>query len=461
MTKKAWSGRFSSPTDKSLEEFGSSIHFDKRIFKQDIEGSKAYAKALLKAKLINNDEYKKIVSALSKIEKEIQEGKITFSKEHEDVHMNIEKLLVDLTGEAGKKIHTGRSRNDQVVTDLRMYLREETLEINELIRQFQKTLVKMAEEYIDYAMPGYTHMQKAQPILFSHYLLAYYQMFKRDRERFSDCLRRINVLPLGSAALAGTSYNIDRNLLAKELGFDSVSKNSIDAVSDRDFVIEFLSACAICMMHLSRMAEEIIIWSTNEFKFIELSDELTTGSSIMPQKKNPDAAELVRGKTGRVYGDLIALLTIMKGLPLSYNRDMQEDKERLFDAIDTIKPSLQIMEKLLRTATINRNNMLAATEKGNLTATDLADYLVRKGIPFRTAHEITGKIVKHCIENGKDLFQLSSKDYKKFCDKITEDIHDNLTVESSISHKDIVGGTALNRVVFSIKEAKEELKRGL
>ncbi len=459
MAKKAWGGRFTAPTDQSLEEFGSSIGFDKRLYRQDIEGTRAYAKALLKARILKQTEFSQISAALTKIEKDISEGKIKFAKHHEDVHMNIEMLLTERVGEAGKKIHTGRSRNDQVATDLRMYLREEILAIQVLLKQFQKTLVKLAEEYIDISMPGYTHMQKAQPVLLSHHLMAYYQMFKRDRQRFEECLARVNVLPLGSAALAGTGYDIDRKLIARQLEFASISKNSLDAVSDRDFAIEFASVSSICMMHLSRMAEELILWATSEFKFIELADEFSTGSSIMPQKKNPDIAELVRGKTGRVYGDLFALLTIMKGLPLAYNRDMQEDKERVFDAADTLKPSLVMMEKLLKTATIKDVNMFQATEKGCLTATDLADYLVRKGVPFRSAHEITGNIVRHCVETGRDLFQLSSKDYKKFCDKITEDIHDHLTVEASIARRDVTGGTARNQVVSAIREAKEELKR--
>lgn len=459
MAKKAWGGRFTAPTDQSLEEFGSSIGFDKRLYRQDIEGTRAYAKALLKARILKQTEFSQISAALTKIEKDISEGKIKFAKHHEDVHMNIEMLLTERVGEAGKKIHTGRSRNDQVATDLRMYLREEILAIQVLLKQFQKTLVKLAEEYIDISMPGYTHMQKAQPVLLSHHLMAYYQMFKRDRQRFEECFARVNVLPLGSAALAGTGYDIDRKLIARQLEFASISKNSLDAVSDRDFAIEFASVSSICMMHLSRMAEELILWATSEFKFIELADEFSTGSSIMPQKKNPDIAELVRGKTGRVYGDLFALLTIMKGLPLAYNRDMQEDKERVFDAADTLKPSLVMMEKLLKTATIKDVNMFQATEKGCLTATDLADYLVRKGVPFRSAHEITGNIVRHCVETGRDLFQLSSKDYKKFCDKITEDIHDHLTVEASIARRDVTGGTARNQVVSAIREAKEELKR--
>jgi argininosuccinate lyase len=459
MVKKAWGGRFAAPTDQSLEEFGSSIGFDKRLYKQDIEGTRAYAKALLKAKILKQTEFSQISSALTKIEKDITEGKIKFAKHHEDIHMNIEMLLTERIGEAGKKIHTGRSRNDQVATDFRMYVRDEITAIKALLKQFQKTLIKLAEEYIDISMPGYTHMQKAQPVLLSHHLMAYYQMFKRDSQRFSECLERANVLPLGSAALAGTGYDIDRKLIAKQLEFSSVSKNSLDAVSDRDFAIEFASASSICMMHLSRMAEELILWATAEFKFIELADEFSTGSSIMPQKKNPDIAELVRGKTGRVYGNLVALLTMMKALPLAYNRDMQEDKERVFDTADTIKPAIAMMENLLKTATIKDVNMFQAAEKGCLTATDLADYLVRKGVPFRSAHEITGNIVKHCVDTGRDLFQLSSKDYKKFCDKITEDIHDHLTVEASIARRNIIGGTARNQVSFSIREAKEDLKR--
>jgi len=459
MVKKAWSGRFSVPTDASLEEFGSSIDFDKRLYKQDIRGTMAYAKALLKAKVLKQAECSQIISALSKIEKDIDSGKIQFNKQNEDIHMNIETILTAKVGEAGQKIHTGRSRNDQVVTDVRMYVREEIETVCELLKHFQKTLIKIAEDNIDAVMPGYTHMQKAQPVLFSHHLMAYYQMFKRDIQRLKECLERVNVLPLGSAALAGTGYDIDRKLLARELGFSSISKNSMDAVSDRDFLIEFASDCSICMMHLSRLAEELILWATSEFKYIEMSDAFSTGSSIMPQKKNPDIAELVRGKTGRVYGNLMALLTIMKGLPLAYNRDMQEDKERIFDSIDTIKPCIKMMESLLKTAKINDNNMQSATEKGCLTATDLADYLVKKGVPFRAAHEVTGKIVRFCVDNGKDLYQISKRDLQRFCDKVGEDVHDHLTVEHSIMKRNVPGGTAKNQVMASIKEAKEELKR--
>lgn len=458
MKKKAWSGRFTKPMDSSLEDFNSSVHFDKRLYKQDIEGSIAYAKALLKAKVLKSSECSSIISALNKIEKDIDAGKAVFKKEHEDIHMNIETLLTTAVGEAGKKIHTGRSRNDQVVTDLRMYLKEEIGDLIELIRQMSKVLVRMADDNIDAIMPGYTHMQKAQPVLFSHYLMAYYQMLKRDSDRLKDCHKRTDILPLGSAALAGTSYPLDRKLMARLLGFKNISKNSIDAVSDRDFCIEFLSDCAIIMMHLSRLSEEIVLWSSGEFRFIELSDAFSTGSSIMPQKKNPDAAELTRGKSGRVFGSLMALLAVMKGLPLSYNRDMQEDKERIFDTVDTVKSCLKIITAMLNTVKVDAKRMFAATEKGCLTATDLADYLVKKGIPFRKAHEITGNIVRYCIDNGQDLYQLSSKDFKKFCDRIGEDIHDFLTIEHSINSRNILGGTAQKQVAGAIREAKEELK---
>lgn len=458
MKKKAWSGRFNLAMDEMVEDFNSSVHFDKRLYKQDIQGSIAWAKALLKAGMLKQVEYSEIISALSKIEKEIKAGKIEFKKEHEDVHMNIENLLTRRIGEAGKKIHTGRSRNDQVVTDVRMYLKEEIVLITQLVLQFQKTIIHLADKHIDSVMPGYTHLQKAQPILFSHYLMAYYEMFKRDMERLEECFERVDVLPLGSAALAGTSYDLNRKLLARELDFGDISRNSIDAVSDRDFVIEFISNCSIIMMHLSRLSEEIVIWTTSEFKYLELSDAYATGSSIMPQKKNPDVAELTRGKSGRVYGHLMAILTVMKGLPLAYNRDMQEDKEQLFDSIDTVKACLKIMNNLIKTMKVNESKMLSATEKGCLTATDLADYLVQKGLPFRMAHEVTGRIVRFCVDTDKDIYQMSRRDFQNYCDKIEEDVHDYITISHSLDSRNVVGGTAKKQVKNAIDEAKKELQ---
>ncbi len=443
--------------DSVMESFNTSIHFDQRLYKYDIAQNQAYAKALNKAKVLSGAEYSKVISALTAIEKEIDQNRNVLKKEFEDIHMNIETMLTKRVGEAGKKIHTGRSRNDQVATDVRMYVKDEIGFVQDLIKQLQKTLIFLADGNFDVIMPGYTHMQRAQPVLFAHHMLAYYEMFKRDAERLAQCYERADVLPLGSAALAGSSYHIDRQLLMRELGFSRLSKNSMDAVSDRDFVIEFLAACSLVMMHLSRMSEEIVLWATSEFKFVELSDTFSTGSSIMPQKKNPDAAELTRGKTGRVYGSLLSVLTMMKGLPLSYNRDMQEDKEQLFDAVDTVKACLSVMNGLLRTVKINGDRMMASTEKGCLTATDLADHMVKKGLPFRQAHEITGNIVKFCLDNNKDLYNISSKDFKKYCDKLGEDIHDHITIEYSLNSRDSVGGTSPVQVLKEIKAAKGEL----
>ncbi len=457
ITSKAWSGRFTQQMDSTMEDFNSSVHFDWRLYKHDIKGSLAYAKALQKAKILNQTEYNDIRNALAEILQEVESGTFVFKKEYEDVHMNIEANLIKKVGDAGKKIHTGRSRNDQVATDIRLYLKDEILTVLDMVQTLQKTIIKIAEKNTDVIMPGYTHMQKAQPILFSHHIMAYYYMLKRDSERLKDCFVRSDVMPLGSAALAGTSYDIDRNFLAKELDFAEISKNSIDAVSDRDFVIEFVSDASIIMMHLSRMAEEIVLWSTAEFGYIELSDSYSTGSSIMPQKKNPDVAELTRGKTGRVFGSLMATLTIMKALPLSYNRDMQEDKEQLFNALDTVKSCLSVIDGLLSTMKINKDKMYKATEKGCLTATDLADYLVCKGLPFREAHEVTGKIVRYCIDNDMDIYQMSSRDLRKFSEKIDGDIHDYLTIEHSIDSRDMPGGTSRNQVIKAIKVAKDEL----
>ncbi len=459
-SKKAWGGRFRLPLAKSAEQFSSSIQYDVRLFKQDIVQSIAYAQGLQKAKVLTPIECKKIIRGLEDILKKIESGKADLKKEHEDIHMNIEMMLVDKVGEVGKKLHTGRSRNDQVSTDLRMYLKWEITETIMQISRLQSELVDIAEENISIIMPGYTHLQRAQPVLFSHHMLAYFEMLKRDKERLRESYRRCDVMPLGSGALSGTNFTLDRHFLAKELGFSRVSDNSMDAVSDRDFALDYLSSAAICGMHLSRLAEEIILWSTYEFNFIELSDAYTTGSSLMPQKKNPDMAELVRGKTGRIYGNLSALLTVLKGLPLAYNRDLQEDKEALFDSIDGLKACLNIMAEVLKTLRVNKDIMTKAAGKGYLTATDLVYYLVRKGISFRSAHEIVGKIVSYCEGSNMELAYVSLAELKTFSDKFSYDVMRILSAESSVSSKDVHGGTAPNKVKEAIKRARADLLHG-
>jgi len=455
--KKAWAGRFREAMAKSAEVFTESTHYDVRLFKQDIVQSMAYARALYKAHILNPKECNKIIKTLEDILKGIESGRIRLKPELEDVHMNIESLLIERVGDMGKKLHSGRSRNDQVSTDLRMYLKYETTEILLLIRKLQATLLNLAEQNIKVIMPGYTHLQRAQPVLFSHHMMAYFEMLQRDKKRYLNNLEQIDVMPLGSAALAGTSIKVDRLALAKELGFAAVSANSMDAVSDRDFVIDFAAACSILMMHLSRFCEELIIWSTYEFSYVELSDKYTTGSSIMPQKKNPDIAELIRGKTGRVYGSLMGLLTIMKGLPLAYNRDLQEDKEAVFNAIDTTRNSLAIFEEMLATTKINGAQMEKDAKKGFLTATDLAYYLVGRGVPFREAHAIVGQIVSYCEESNMQLEYLSLTQLKQFSENFTYDVTRILSSESSVSSKDIIGGTSPAMVKEAIKRARKDL----
>ncbi len=455
--KKAWSGRFQQAMAKSAEAFSSSVHYDVRLYKQDIVQSIAYARSLFQVHILTGLECKKIIKALEAILKGIGAGKIKLKPDLEDLHMNIESLLIEKVGDMGKKLHSGRSRNDQVSTDLRMYLKYEVTEVVFLIKKLQEALLDMAEANIKVIMPGYTHLQRAQPILFSHHLMAYYEMLARDKARFLKVEEETDVLPLGSGALAGTNFKIDRNKLAAELGFSKISKNSMDAVSDRDFVIDFAAACAVLMMHLSRFSEELIIWSTYEFDFIKLSDQFATGSSIMPQKKNPDIAELVRGKTGRVYGNLTGLLTMMKALPLAYNRDMQEDKEAVFDSIDTVKAVLSIFEEMIRATKINADQMDKSAKKGYLTATDLAYYLVRRGIPFREAHQIVGKIVAYCEESNMQLEYLSLKQLKQFSDGFTYDATRILSSESSVTSKDVAGGTAPKQVKDAIKRARKNL----
>jgi argininosuccinate lyase len=458
MKKKSWSGRFEKETNKLVEEFTASIPCDKRLYKQDIEGSIAHCLMLARCGIIKMAEAKRIVSGLKEIRREIEDGKFKFDISLEDIHMNIEKRLIDKIGPIGGKLHTARSRNDQVALDIRLYLRDEIGEIIKLIKVLKKSFVRKAGENIDIIMPGYTHLQMAQPVLFSHYLLAYYDMFERDEQRFADVLKRVNVMPLGSAALAGTNYPIDRKYIAKLLGFLQITTNSMDAVGDRDFSIEFISASAVLMMHLSRLSEELIIWSTSEFGFIELDDSFCTGSSIMPQKKNPDVPELVRGKTGRVYGNLMSLLTVMKSLPLAYNKDMQEDKEPLFDTVDTIKASLLIYSKMINTIKLKRERLKDVVKYGFMTATDMADYLVMKGLPFRGAHEVVGKAVFYCIKNNRLLSDLTLSELQRFSKKFKRDIFNYIKVENSINRKDIIGGTAKKQVLRRITEIEKAMK---
>ncbi|MBI5048452.1 MAG: argininosuccinate lyase [Deltaproteobacteria bacterium] len=471
MASKPWSGRFIQKTDKLVEEFNASISFDKRLYRHDIMGSIAHAKMLAKVGVITKKESDKIVGGLKNIEKEIDAGKFVFTYDLEDIHMAIEKRLTEKVGSVGGKLHTARSRNDQVALDIKLYLRDEIKEIQNLIKNLQKTLVDVAKKNLGCIMPGYTHLQRAQPILFSHHLLAYYEMMKRDYERFAGCYKRVNVMPLGAGALAGSPYPLDRDFVARELGFDKPTDNSLDSVSDRDFCIEFCSAASILIMHLSRFSEELILWSSHEFGFIELSDAFstgssfieigdayTTGASIMPQKKNPDVPELVRGKTGRVYGNLFSLLTTMKSLPLAYNKDMQEDKEALFDTVDTIKECIKILSPMLQTMEINKERMFNATKGGFLTATDAADYLVKKGIPFRESHHIIGKIVAYCIKNRKALEDLTLKEWKWFSKVFDEGIRKIISIETSVNSRKVKGGTALEAVKKRLKEIEREIR---
>jgi len=457
--EKPWAGRFQEKTERVVEDFTSSVSFDKRLWENDIQGSLAHVKMLKKQKIIPSKDAQAILNALKKIKQEMQKGQFKFRDDLEDVHMNIEHALIEKIGVAGGKLHTARSRNDQVALDLRLFLRDEIKNIQRLIKKFQATLVSIAEKHIDIIMPGYTHLQKAQPVLLSHHILAYFEMLERDRERFEDCLKRVNVMPLGSAALAGTSLPINRDYMARLLNFPSISQNSIDAVSDRDFVIEFIAAASILMIHLSRLAEEMILWSTEEFNFVELPDAYTTGSSIMPQKKNPDVLELVRGKSGRVIGHLIAMLVVLKGLPLAYNRDLQEDKEPIFDTVDTLKACMSVLIKMLPEVKFNKVKMLKAAEGGFSTATDLAEYLVRKGLPFRDAHRVTGRIVRYCLDNKKTLNELGLKELKGFSQMLESDVFDYLSVEASVNRKDSYGGTAKKRVLAHIKQIKSKIEK--
>jgi len=453
MAKKPWGGRFGKNTNKEVETFTESVSIDGRLYKQDIEGSIAHAKMLFSAGIIQGSELDAIVGGMKSIEADIKTGKFTFAPELEDVHMNIEAELTKRIGPVGKKLHTARSRNDQVATDLRLYIRDEIFTIRNDLKAIIRIILDKAKENIDVIMPGMTHLQHAQPVLFAHHFLAYFEMFFRDLKRFSEIIERVNISPLGSAALAGTSYPIDRDLTARDLGFSVPCKNSIDGVSDRDFAIEFVSASAICMMHLSRLSEELILWNSQEFSFIELPDDYCTGSSIMPQKKNPDVPELVRGKVGRVYGNLISLLTMMKGLPLAYNRDMQEDKRPVMDTADTIKACLDIMTGLIKGIVINTDAMEKALKKGFATATEIADYLVRKGEAFRDAHRITGEMIAYLIKKDKGMDDLDLKAFKTFSDKFDKDIFPYIDPKNSVDAKTSYGGTAKKNVRMSIEEA--------
>jgi argininosuccinate lyase len=447
-------GRFSKPADKAVAQYTASLPFDFRLYRQDIAGSIAHAGMLAKQGIISEEEAAQITSGLEAIRQEIEKGKFEFKTELEDIHMAIESRLIEKAGEAGRKLHTARSRNDQVSLDTRLFTREAITDTLNGIKKLQRALLEQAEANIEVVMPGYTHLQVAQPVLLAHHLLAYFEMLQRDAERFNDCLKRVDVMPLGSGALAGVAYDIDREFLAKELGFSRISRNSLDAVSDRDFILEYEAAASICMMHLSRLAEEIVLWSSAEFDFIELDDAYATGSSIMPQKKNPDVAELARGKTGRVYGSLMALLTTMKGLPLAYNRDMQEDKQGLFDAVDTILTTLEVMAGMVSTLKVKSENTARAVERGYILATDLADYLVKKGESFRTAHEIVGKLVSYAAGKGKSFAELGLNEYKKFSSKFGEDVR-KISIKSSLAARDVVGGTAPKRVRQALTKARK------
>jgi argininosuccinate lyase len=459
MEDKTWGGRFTEKTDRRVEAFTASIDFDKRLYSYDIDGSIAHCRMLAKTGIITEDEAASLVEGLGKIKRELDRGAFQFDAGQEDIHMHIETRLVEEVGKVALKLHTARSRNDQVALDVRMFLRDETVRIIDQLINLRKVLVDLAEQTIDIVMPGYTHLQRAQPVLFAHHLMAYYEMFTRDTERMRDGLKRTDVMPLGTAALAGTTYPIDREVTAELLNFPKISSNSLDAVSDRDFSLEFLSAASICMVHLSRLSEEVILWSTAEFGFIELPDAFTTGSSIMPQKKNPDVAELVRGKSGRVFGSLMALLTIMKGLPLAYNRDLQEDKELLFGSVDTLQACLDIYTMMLPKVKVNREVMRTATLTGFINATDFADYLVGKGLPFRTAHHCVGQAVGYALAHKKELHDLSMDELKSFSTLIQEDVFEVLSTEAMIDRRRSAGGTATENVRAAIAAARATLEQ--
>lgn len=453
-----WAGRFKKELNKEVNDFNSSISFDYRMYKNDIEGSIAHCKMLAKQNIISDEDKDFIISGLEGILDDLNKGSLQFDMTSEDIHMFIEAELTKRIGDVGKKLHTSRSRNDQVALDIRLYLRDEINIIKKSLTNLINTILDLSENNLETIMPGYTHLQRAQPVTFAHHLMAYGSMFTRDIDRLNDIYKRVNYCPLGSCALAGTTYDIDRKYVSDLLGFKDVVINSMDGVSDRDFVIELANGLSLIMMHLSRFSEEIILWSSWEFKFIELDDAFSTGSSIMPQKKNPDIAELVRGKTGRVYGNLISLLTTLKGLPLAYNKDMQEDKEAIFDSIDNCKICIDIFNEMLKTITVNKNNMLNAAKKGFINATDVADYLVKKGIPFRTAYKISGNIVKECIDLNIILEEYPLEKYKEYCDLFEADIYDAISLNTTTFKRNSLGGPSIDSVQYQISKIKEIIK---
>ena len=455
---KLWGGRFCAQTDEKTDDFNSSVRFDKRLYREDIEGSIAHTKMLEKQGIISPVDSKNIQEGLSKILKDIENGKVEFDVACEDIHMNIEKLLTDLIGKSGKKLHSARSRNDQVALDTKMYVKKELLNIKNLLLELEKVILNKAKENTKTIMPGFTHLQKAQPITFAHHILAYFEMFKRDISRLEDTYKRANTCPLGACALAGTTYNIDRNYTCELLGFETPALNTIDAVSDRDFVIETISCISFIMMHLSRFCEEIILWCSQEYNFVKLDDRYSTGSSIMPQKKNPDIAELVRGKCGRVYGNLTGILTVMKALPLAYNKDMQEDKEFLFDSVDTVKMCLEIFTKMFDTLVINKNAMLRSAKNGFLNATDVADYLTKKGIPFRDTHKIAGELVFYCIQNSKNLEELTLDEFKRHCELFDADIYSAISIENCVENRKTLGAPSSEATEHVIKICEKYIK---
>lgn len=454
-----WDGRFEKQIDSRTNDFNSSIKFDYKMYKQDIKGSMAHAKMLAKQGIIEKEDEEKILQGLTGILKDIEEGNLKFDPNAEDIHMFVEAELTNRIGQSGKRLHTARSRNDQVALDIKMYLKDAILEIKKELKELIATFVEKAEENTETIMPGYTHLQRAQPVTFAHHLMAYVEMFLRDEERLTQTYTRMDVSPIGSCALAGTTYNLDREFEAKELGFAGVTNNSLDGVSDRDYVIELLSDISMIMMHLSRISEEIIMWSSWEFKFVELDDAFATGSSIMPQKKNPDITELIRGKTGRVYGHLMAMLTVMKGTPLAYNKDMQEDKEGIFDALDTVNLCITTLNPLVKTMTVNKENMKKAAAKGFINATDCADYLTAKGIPFRDAYKITGSLVKYCIKNDTTLENLKIEEYKEYSNEFEDDIYDAIDLINCVNRRNVIGGPSAKQVILQISKVKEKLEK--
>jgi argininosuccinate lyase len=454
---KLWGGRFTKPTNQLVEEYTASISFDQKMWRQDIVGSLAHVAMLGKCGILPMEEVRQIIAGLKKVKEKIEHGQAPFLVAHEDVHMNIEKMLIEEIGPVGGKLHTGRSRNDQVALDMHLFLREKLMEIIQLAMYLQEAMIEQANQHLDTVMPGYTHLQRAQPVLFGYHLMAYVSMLQRDIERMTETWKRVNVLPLGAGALAGTTFPIDRAFVAELLQFDGIYQNSMDAVSDRDFIVEFLADASLLMAHLSRLCEELVIWSSQEFSFVELDDAFCTGSSIMPQKKNPDVAELVRGKTGRVYGNLVGLLTVLKGLPMAYNKDMQEDKEGMFDTVTTIHGALALLTPMIQTMQVRTERMRQAVTNDFSNATDLADYLVRKDMPFRQAHEVVGRAVLYCIEQQKYLLDLSVEEFQSFSEVIGEDVYEALAVETVVNARNVLGGTARNQVEQQIEWYRSKL----